>query len=709
MRAGRSSRKGPAFDPADDEHVEHRRLGVWDLYLQRNPKLSRLPAWPKLEESAEMINDLPYVWRTLLDLRPICGHLLALYLVMMIGHSLLPALSLWYSGQLLKIVQIAVDERTVDRQFLFKIAGGRVACALARRCLSHFMSKLFAALNGRIRLHFSTHIFHIMARLDVPTFEDPVVSQQLSSSVSTSSRSNVAWEAISSLFNIGSAGLRLLAQSLVLVAVLREQRDGFFLAFICSANYVISQFNQDGELRMGGRAWAATTRNQDYLRIEGLKKLISSGQHRKELVAGGLVNFLEAEYRTLVDRLGNGARDFWDQYEDHMTKERISLLSLLELPLEELPQIAFALRAVQYPSSIPVSLASLHLLQQTTTSFTMRVSNLMRQAGSLSNRLSNLRKLYEAANIKNKVPDGTAPFPENAQTVQHGISLEFRNVSFRYPGSEEYALRDVSFKAESGQLCVIVGTNGSGKSTVLKLIARIYDTTSGTILIDGRDITTLKLDDLRRAMAILFQDYTLFPLSIYDNIALGDPAAATPEKVMEAARLGGAVEFVSRLPDGFDTYVERPVRDLYSGLPEDTKTLFGRSVNHSRLRGHMAGGREGSGDLGLSGGQLQRLAVARTFMRSSVSEPTVGLLLFDEPSASLDPKAEQDLFARLRELRGNKTMVFSTHRFGNLTRHADLIMYMNDALVLETGTHEELLKRDGDYARLWRMQAEAFL
>jgi len=217
----------------------------------------------------------------------------------------------------------------------------------------------------------------------------------------------------------------------------------------------------------------------------------------------------------------------------------------------------------------------------------------------------------------------------------------------------------------------------------------------------------LRLADVRRALAILFQDYSHFPLSVRENIALGDPGRVHDDAAIEeAARLGGASELIARLPDGFDTYLERPVRDLFSGMPDGTTTLFGRKVDHGRLRRFM----DAPTDHGLSGGQMQRLAVARTFMRSSSTGRGVGLLLFDEPSASLDPTAEHDLFSRLRELRGNKTMIFSTHRFGNLTRHADLILYMNDSLIVEAGTHEELLKREGsDYARLWRMQAQAFL
>jgi len=315
--------------------------------------------------------------------------------------------------------------------------------------------------------------------------------------------------------------------------------------------------------------------------------------------------------------------------------------------------------------------------------------------------------MYEISNIQNRIPDGQEPFPENQQTLNTGICVEFINVSFKYPGSDTYALRNTSFKIEGGQLCVIVGANGSGKSTILKLIGRIYDTTEGEILIGGKNIKMLKLSDLRRALCVLFQDYTHFPLSIQENIGLGDPENATnQEKIQEAARLGGASEFISRLPDGFETYIDRPVQDMYSNMPEGTTTLFGRPVDYSLVR--SAGGMDTSSTV-LSGGQMQRLAVSRTFMRSLISESNVGLLLFDEPSASLDPTAEHDFFERLRKLRGNKTMIFSSHRFGNLTRHADLILYMDDSVIVEEGTHNELLESQGEYARIWNLQAQAFL
>jgi len=168
-------------------------------------------------------------------------------------------------------------------------------------------------------------------------------------------------------------------------------------------------------------------------------------------------------------------------------------------------------------------------------------------------------------------------------------------------------------------------------------------------------------------------------------------------------------DFVDRLSEGFDTYLDRPVRDYYSGIPGGTKTLFGRPVNFGAV-GHAMGGMRSSNSVHLSGGQMQRLAVSRSFMRSLLSEgQDIGLLLFDEPSAALDPTAEHDLFVRLKNLRGQKTMIFSSHRFGQLTRPADLILYMNDSEIVEAGNHVGLMRQGGEYARLWNLQAQAFL
>ncbi|KAF7340233.1 ABC transporter related protein [Mycena venus] len=665
------------FDPEDAQKVKHTRIGIWDLYEEVEPRLKLVPGSlrSQLETFHEMKGSFPFVLRMFKEIGAIraCWWLLAGYLIITLVLALIPAVELWYSGLLLKIVQNAVEYRTVDRNLLFQVAASRLICSAITRVLQHVQNLLYKPLNERIRQHYAIHNFHARARLDVPTYSDSAVQRQLDNST-TSARTSIAWNNVLTTLHLVSTGVEL--------------RDGTLLATL-SFGHTLFRKKVGKQNWSPSGVWAATTRDPDYLRSIGMAKAVHQQQHRKELVAGGMVDYLVSSYRGAAERLGNRATDFYEAFHMHNITNRLNLTAFLSDPLRELPQIVFTLRAVQYPSDIPLSLASLNLITQTTSKFSRTLFDLFEQTGSVAENLASIRKLYETYTIPNLVVDGATPFPENQQNLGLGVAVEFRNVSFRYPGSNKDVLRNISFKILQGQLCVIVGANGSGKSTILKLIARLYDPTEGHIFVNDQDIRTLKLADLRRATSVLFQDYTYFPLSIRDNIALGDPDNAhDDEKIREAATLGGATEFIERLDEGFDTYLDRPVEDIYSSLPQGTKTLFGRSVEYSSIRG---AGNMSSHSKGLSGGQMQRIALSRTFMR----DDGVGLLCFDEPSASLDPTAEHDLFERLRQLRGNKTMIFSTHRFGNLTRHADLILYMDDAVILEEGTHDQLIKQDG--------------
>ncbi|KZT08913.1 P-loop containing nucleoside triphosphate hydrolase protein [Laetiporus sulphureus 93-53] len=675
-----TNRKG-TFNPEDTKRVKHMRIGVWDYYTEKIPILGwNVPGTSRLEHYFETTQSLPYVWQMMKDISGIrnCWTLLIAYVVLELINSMIPAASLWFSGQLLTIVQTAVDTRTVDKDLLLRVSLGRMGCAIVGRLLSYGIKRISYPLSARLKQHYSVHLFYARARLDLPTFEDPAVQRQLEEA-STSSRGGIAWDTFSMVSSAVTSAVLIVSQVSVLAGILRTQLDGPLLACISLSHTVM-----------------------DWLFSNKFSDMNSGGLHQN-------ARHEEIEFQEAAQRVGDRAGDFWEVMREYKFRDRLTVTSLLKEPWKELPQIVFALRAVQYPASIPVSLASLNLIQQTTQHFGWTVYRFIEQFGSIADQLATVRKLYNIVNIPNRVPDGNVPFPEDTQKVKGGISVEFKNVSFRYPGAENYAVRDLSFRLSPGQLCVIVGANGSGKSTILKLLIRLYDVEEGEILIDGRDIRSFRLTDLRQSVSVLFQDYTHFPLSIRDNIALGNPAdAKNDDHVRLAAKLGGAEEFIERLPEGFDTYLDRPVNDYYSSLPEGTRTLFGRPVDFSAVRG--AGRIQSNSGTSLSGGQMQRLAVARSFMRSVVSEEsTVGLLLFDEPSASLDPTAEHDLFARLRDLRGNKTMLFSSHRFGNLTKHADLILYINDSVIVESGTHQELLKRDGEYARIWNLQAQAFL
>ncbi|KIM48490.1 hypothetical protein M413DRAFT_61619 [Hebeloma cylindrosporum] len=651
-----------------------------------------------------------------------CWPLFAAFLAVELVTAIVPAVSVYYSGQLLTIVQTAVEHRTVDSKLLITAVSGTFISSIILRFLHYARKQIYQPLHLRIKLFYSVHIFRAMLRLDVPTFDDPAIQHQLSQASPKHSHTSIAFSAVTLTIRLISTALQLVSHVFVLAHVLRNQPDGPLLAVLYFSYSILQWSNTRNSYTTKG-VWAATTSDEDYIRSEGLKLSVHNPIHRKEIVASGIAPFLLAQYQEAVRRVGDRAGDYYEVIFNLHSRQGFSASTFFQELLRSLPEIVFTLRAVQQPSTIPLSLASLGLIKQTSQSFTTAAFSLVDETGSVTEMLSSVKLLYQITQIPNHRaeqlwdpdfdPDDPSfgiPFPEDDKALELGISIEFRNVSFMYPGSNAYALRNISFKIEQGQLCVIVGNNGSGKSTILKLIARLYDPTDGQILIDGTDIRTLRLADLRRAISVLFQDYTLFPLSIRDNISLGDPPHTSDlSKIQQAAQLGGADAFIERLPEKYNTYLDRPVESYYSPLPEGTTTLFGQPVDYGRVRD--ASGMDGGGtsNRGLSGGQVQRIALSRTFMRSVVSDQSVGLLLFDEPSASLDPTAEHDLFERLRKLRGNKTMVFSSHRFGNLTRHADLILYMNDAVVVEEGTHELLLKYNGEYARIWKLQAGAFL
>jgi len=318
------------------------------------------------------------------------------------------------------------------------------------------------------------------------------------------------------------------------------------------------------------------------------------------------------EFKKRAERLGDKVTDFWEEYFQRRRQATL-YIQFLQDPLGELPRIIFCLRAVQSPASIPISLTTLQLITSTVQGFSSSLFELVQKTATVAEKLQAVRKLYDVAAVPNKVEDGHLPFPENQRSLASGFEIEFRKVSFRYPGNDMLALENISFRLDEGQLCVIVGDNGSGKSTILKLIARLYDPIEGQILINGMDIRTLRLSDLRRATSVLFQDYTLFPLTIGENIGYGDPSHAYDlDRIREAAKLGGCDEFIEKMPDNYDSYLERPVNDIYSNLPSGTSKLFGRPVSHSKIRklsGKRAGRGLAEGKNALSGGQMQRVAL----------------------------------------------------------------------------------------------------
>ncbi len=238
-------------------------------------------------------------------------------------------------------------------------------------------------------------------------------------------------------------------------------------------------------------------------------------------------------------------------------------------------------------------------------------------------------------------------------------NIEFKDISFTYPGAEHAALQNVSFQIAAGQTVALVGASGSGKSTISALLARFYVAREGQITLDGTDINAIRLDSLRHNIALVSQDVVLFNDTILANIALGSQRDCTREEVTAAARAANALDFILALPEGFDTSI----------------------------------GEDGAK---LSGGQRQRIAIARAILKNAP------ILILDEATSALDSESEHQVQAALAELMKNRTTLVIAHRLSTI-EHAHKIFVLNYGQIVEEGSHQELLTRAGYYAHLQRM------
>lgn len=276
--------------------------------------------------------------------------------------------------------------------------------------------------------------------------------------------------------------------------------------------------------------------------------------------------------------------------------------------------------------------------------------------------VNNLFELFDMP--EKRMASGDRRFPSR---LARGI--EFRDVSFVYPGTDRRVLDRVSFVLPAGRCVALVGQNGAGKTTLVKLLTRLYEPTSGQILVDDVPIEQYDLGDLRSKMGVIFQDYIQYEMSVRNNIGFGRVEDIDDDdRVRTAARASGAAQVVEGLDGGYDAVLGR----------------------------HFEDGNQ------LSGGQWQKVALARAFMRSA---PVVVL---DEPTSSIDAKAETEIFGRLRDIAGNATSLLIAHRFSTV-RIADKILVIEDGRLIEEGTHAELLRAKGHYAYLFNLQAAGYL
>lgn len=246
--------------------------------------------------------------------------------------------------------------------------------------------------------------------------------------------------------------------------------------------------------------------------------------------------------------------------------------------------------------------------------------------------------------------------------------ISFRHVSFRYSGAETDSLKDISFTLASGEKIALVGRNGSGKSTLMKLLLRFYEPTDGSITQAGEDIRNLTLSEYRAQFGMVFQDYRLFSLSVVENVLMAPLEEGDEQRVLDALKKSGGYDKVMSLPKGIHTTLTREFDD--------------EGVN-------------------LSSGEAQKVAIARFFVKDT------SFMILDEPSSALDPIAEYRLFENILEAGKGRGLLFISHRLST-TRMADRIYMFAEGKVAESGSHEELMALDGDYARMFRLQASKY-
>ena len=399
------------------------------------------------------------------------------------------------------------------------------------------------------------------------------------------------------------------------------------------------------------RSWTPERRELDYLRYIG-----ASDTTAKEVKLFGLADFLASRFEVLAQKYYEANRDLSVRRAVWGT----GLSSLATLAYYG----AYVFILIQTAGGI-LTVGTLTFLAGSFARMRGLLQGIMSRFTKITESALYLQDLFDFFEIKPIIESDRqakkVPIP-----IREGIVFE--NVSFKYPQSERWAIRNLSFHLRAGEKLALVGENGAGKTTLVKLLARLYEPNEGRIRLDGVDIREYDPESLRAAIGVIFQDYQRFQLKVRENIAVGDIEHRDDRLRIE------------------DAAMKSLANDVIKGLPLGLDQQLGR---------RFAEGVE------LSGGQWQKIALARAYMRDAQ------LLILDEPTSSLDARAEYEVFQRFAQLIEGKTAVLISHRFSTV-RMADRILVLENGQLAELGTHEELLEQGGMYAELFQLQARGY-
>ena len=573
-------------------------------------------------------------------------------MLLRVTRAFVPVATFWV-GKLILDSVIAVRDGRADMATLWRYVAIELAIVVTGEILARASSLIESLLSDLFSNRMSVRLMEHASTLDLAQFEDPTFYDHLE----RARRQTVGRIALlTQLVSMTQEAITLLTIGGVLIAY-----SPWMLLLLVAA--VLPSFLGETHFAALGYSllfrWTPERRQLDYLRAVGASDVTA-----KEVQMFGLAPWLIERYRGLADRF------YAENKKLSLRRGAVSaVLSIFGTVGYYAAYVIIILRAVKgeiTPGTLIFLSASFARGRDTIQGILMSASSVYEQA-------LYLRDLFIFLEMKPTIfssPDAIdVPKP-----IQQGFVFE--DVGFRYPGSERWAIRHVSMTLRPGERVALVGENGAGKTTITKLIARLYEPTEGRITLDGIDLREYDLASLRHAIGVIFQDFVRYDMRFDENIGVGkiesvraalESGAETPDSIELAARNSLAASLLPRFPNGYQQMLGR---------------RFDEGVN-------------------LSGGEWQKIALARAYLRDAQ------VLILDEPTAALDARAEYEVFVRFSELVSGRMAILISHRFSTV-RMADRIIVLRGGQVVESGTHEELLANNGLYEELFRMQAAGY-
>ena len=560
-------------------------------------------------------------------------------------RALLPLAMLWVSKLIIDGVVAWITRRSGNPGDIWKLVALELALAIASDVLGRANTLCDSLLGDRFTNRVSVRLMEHASRLDLASFEDPVFYDKLDRARrQTTSRMGL----LAALLSIGQDAVTLASLSTGLIVF-----SPWLMVLLAAA--VIPSFL--GETHFTSLAYSVLykrtpeRRKLDYLRLLG-----ASVQSAKEIKVFGLGAYLSKHYDEV-------SADIFEENKI-LAVRRAFLGSALNVVSTGGYYGAYAAVLARTLAGA-VSLGSFTFLTGAFNRSRAYIEKILSGFNDISEQAVFLKDLFEFFAMEPTI--GTVP---NALPAPRPIrqGFEFRDVGFAYAGSDRMVVQNINFVLHPDEKLALIGENGAGKTTLVKLLARLYDPTEGRILLDGTDLREYDVEDVRREIGVIFQDYMRYDLLVRENIGFGKVDSLGDRlRVESAAAKSLAKGVIDRLPNGYDQMV----------------------------------GRRFEGGVELSGGEWQKFALARAYMRDAQ------LLILDEPTATLDARAEYEVFQRFSELTRARMAVLISHRFSTV-RMADRILVLADGSIQEQGTHEQLLSLGGRYAELFELQAAGY-